>query len=50
MLLLKSEESFELIIINKTDLAKYFQVHKNQALRFAANVILCMSKKFMLSV
>ncbi len=49
MLLLKSEESFDLIVINKSDLAKYFQNNKNLAMRYAANVILCMSKKFMLT-
>lgn len=49
MLLLKSEESFELLIINKSDLARYLQVNKNLALRFAANIILSMSKKFMIS-
>jgi len=48
-LLLKSEEEFELLIINKTDLSKYLQENKNLALRYAANTILCLSKKFMIT-
>ncbi len=49
MLVLKSEEEFELIIINRNDLAKYFQENKNVAFRYAVNTILGLSKKFMVT-
>ncbi len=49
MLLLKSDAEFEVIIINKKDFSQYLQTNKSLALRYAANTILGMSKKFMVT-
>jgi len=46
---LKSEAEFEVIIINKKDFSQYLQANKSLALRYAANTILGMSKKFMVT-
>ena len=49
ILLLKSEEEFEILTMNRIDLAKYFQENKNIAFRYAVNTILSVSKKFMIT-
>ncbi|MBN2412901.1 response regulator [candidate division KSB1 bacterium] len=49
LLVLKSEEEFELLVINRNEIAKYLQENKNFAFRFAVNTILSMTKKFMVT-
>ncbi len=49
LLVLKSEEEFEITIINRNDIAKYLQENKNIAFRFAVNILLSTTKKFMLT-